>query len=97
MVSPVASNVRAADASRAPHLSAASGLVTCGARQYVIADDEHHLGVFPARGRATGRLLRILPGDLPDGTKRRKKLKPDIEALVRVPPFAGHRHGSVPC
>jgi hypothetical protein len=47
------------------HLSAASGLALVGASFYVVADDELHLGVFPASGNAPGRLMRLFPGALP--------------------------------
>ncbi len=64
------------------HLSAASGLVCSGGRVYVVADDEHHLGIFDSLD-APGELHRIVPGDLPDGMKARKKRKPDLECLLR--------------
>jgi len=70
---------------RARHLSAASGLVRVGAFLYVVADDEHHLGVFEAEGREPGRLIRLLPGDLPDAHDARKAAKPDFEALALLP------------
>lgn len=66
-------------------LSAASGLVAAGDRFYVVADDELHLGVFPATGRAPGSRHRLLPGQLPAGKAARKAAKPDFEVLVRVP------------
>ncbi len=66
------------------HLSAASGLVCSGGRVYVVADDEHHLGIFDSL-RAPGELHRIAPGDLPDGMKARKKRKPDLECLLQWP------------
>ncbi len=66
-------------------LSAASGLVRVGHRWYVVADDEHHLGVFEADSSAPGRLLRLLPGDLPHDAADRKARKPDLETLLWVP------------
>jgi hypothetical protein len=80
---------------RQPHLSAASGLVRVGGFLYVVADDELHLGVFGARGRAPGRLLRLFKGDLPDSKKKRKKRKPDLEALVTLPKSDAHQHGAL--
>jgi hypothetical protein len=81
---------------RDPHLSAASGLVRLGDRFYVVADDENHLGVFSAIDhRAPGELFRVLPGDLPDGKKKRKAAKPDFEALVALPAFAEHSNGAL--
>lgn len=76
-------------------MSAASGLVRAGDFLYVVADDEHHLGVFPATGEAPGRLIAILPGQLPAPSNERKALKPDFEALVRLPPFPGYPGGAL--
>lgn len=76
-------------------LSAASGLVHAGGHWYVIGDDLHHVGVFPDRGRARGQLVRLFPGSVPAGAKKRKKRKPDLETLVLLPPFAGHPHGAL--
>jgi hypothetical protein len=80
---------------RAPHLSAASGLVRVGGFLYVVADDELHLGVFGARGRTPGRMLRLFKGALPDSMKARKKRKPDLEALVLLPKSDAHKHGAL--
>ncbi len=81
---------------RERHLSAASGLARVGNRFYVVADDEHHLGVFSAHDHAApGELLRVLHGDLPDGKKRRKAAKADFEALVALPAFAQYANGSL--
>ncbi len=66
-------------------LAAASGLVQIGGWLYVVADDELHLGVFPASGPSPGQLLRLFPGRLPEKTKARKRKKPDLEALVILP------------
>lgn len=79
-----------------PHyVSAASGLVCHGAFLYVIADDEHHLGVFRRDDSAPGRSIRLFQGDLPHEHKARKKAKPDLEALALLPPFAGYPHGGL--
>ena len=67
------------------HVSAASGLARAGDFFYVIPDDELHLAVFPARGAAPGRLVRLLPGTLPAKAKPRKRRKPDFESLARLP------------
>lgn len=67
------------------HLSAASGLVRIGSNLYVIADDEHHLGVFSTSIDTPGRLLRVLPGTLPESKDARKAVKPDFEALAFLP------------
>jgi hypothetical protein len=84
-----------AEARHAQHLSAASGMVVAGNFLYVIADDALHLGVFDTRGRGEGGLVRIVPGELPDDPVLRKAAKPDLEALVRLPPFEGCQHGAL--
>jgi len=77
------------------HLSAASGLVVVQEYHYVVADDELHLGVFAAEGMQPGRLFRLFEGNLPRDKGDRKKLKPDLESLVLLPPLAGLRHGAL--
>ena len=67
-----------------PHLSAASGLVCANGRVYVVADDEHHLGVFHDRA-GPGTLHRLFASDLPSGKKARKRRKPDLETLLWLP------------
>ncbi|MEP7301831.1 MAG: hypothetical protein ABI699_09910, partial [Caldimonas sp.] len=78
------------DPAEHPHglsfLSAASGLVRIGQRLHVVADDEHHLGVFEAGGAAPVRLVRLFEGDLPESAGKRKKRKADLEVLLRLPP-----------
>lgn len=71
-----------------PHLSAASGLVCAFGRVYVVADDEHHLGVFDDAA-SPGRLHRLLEGDLPRDAKARKAHKADLETLMWVPGSQG--------
>jgi hypothetical protein len=82
---------------RPSHLAAASGLVHVNNTLYVVADDEHHLGVFPANtaDRAPGDLIRLFEGKLPEKTKKRKAEKPDLETLTMLPVFAGHPHGAL--
>ncbi len=84
-----------AAAGRPGYLSAASGLVRLGAHLYVVADDEHHLGVFPVAAHTPGVLLRLFAGDLPTQPRARKKAKPDLEALVQLPAFARYPHGAL--
>lgn len=79
----------------ARHISAASGMVVVGEFLYVIADDELHLGVFDKSGAGAGALVRLWPGELPDAAAERKALKPDLEALVRLPGFPGYPHGAL--
>lgn len=82
-------------AGRPAHLSAASGLVRVGARLYVIADDEHQLAHFSMDRAEPGQLIRLIPGELPDAKSERKALKPDFEALSRLPDFAGYPDGAL--
>jgi len=82
-------------AGRPAHLSAASGLVRVGGQLYVVADDELQLGVFPAIGNAPGDLLRLFPGELPRSHKPRKAKKPDLEVLIRLPPFVNFPTGAL--
>jgi hypothetical protein len=80
---------------RQPHLSAASGLVRAGARCWVVADDEHHLGSFGSDDGEPLALLRVVTGDLPLAKKARKKLKPDLETLLLLPPHAAWPAGAL--
>ncbi len=82
------------------HLSAASGLVRVRGKLYVVADDEHHLGVLDdchhaATAAPLVALLRLFDGDLPHGKGPRKAAKPDLEALTAVPPLPGCPHGAL--
>src|SRR5258705_4038133 len=83
------------DGSLPRHLSAASGLVHVGSFIYVVADDELHLGVFNAADNAPGGLLRLFDGELPDEKAARKKHKPDLEAIVQLPPFGDFEKGAL--
>ena len=69
--------------------------MTVGRWLYVIADDELHLGVFAVNGTAAGTLVRLLPGKLPKGPKKRKARKADFEVLTLLPRFAGCPHGAL--
>jgi hypothetical protein len=77
------------------HVAAASGLVRAGNRLYVVADDENHLAIFPARGLAPGALVRMLEGSLPRAAKKRKRRKPDFESLALLPAIPGHPSGAL--
>lgn len=74
-------------------LSSASGLVATADELYVVADDELHLGRFSFDPSQPGRLQRLFPGDLPDGVKKRKQRKPDLEVLLRLPASSDYPHG----
>jgi hypothetical protein len=80
---------------RPAHVSAASGLVRAGEFLYVVADDENHLAVFPAQGPEPGSLKRIFAGTLPLAAEARKRNKPDVESIARLPAFADHPHGAL--
>ena len=81
--------------SRSPFISAASGLVKVNNLLYVVADDEHHLGVFSVDHALPGELVRLFDGTLPDKFKKRKAQKPDLETLLLLPTFAGYAHGAL--
>lgn len=70
-----------------PHLSSASGLARIGRMLYIAADDEHHLAQLDADDPISSplRMLRFAEGTLPDDHAQRKKAKPDLEILIRVP------------
>lgn len=82
-------------AGRPAWLSAASGLVRTGDEFCVVGDDELHLGRFTLDAHRPGRLQRLFPGDLPLTYKARKKRKPDLEVLMRVPACAGLAQGAL--
>lgn len=65
-------------------VSAASGLVALPDRLCVIADDEHFLASYDFAGSPLGR-VPLFAGVLPEGHAQRKRLKPDLEALVQLP------------
>ena len=69
---------------RLAHVSAASGLVRCGELLYVVADDEAALAVFGVGDPSGGRFEAFANDELPLGTKERKAVKPDLEALADV-------------
>jgi hypothetical protein len=71
-------------ASGNPFLAAASGLVQIGETLCVVGDDEQHLAMFHQNGNGPGRLIRLLPGDLPRKKKKRKAAKPDFEILFQL-------------
>lgn len=80
---------------RPSFLAAASGLVSVGDYLYVVADDEHHLGIFSRSQPTAGYLLRLLEGDLPDEPKARKAQKPDFEVLTMLPAFGVYPNGAL--
>lgn len=85
------------------HLSAASGLVQVGARLFVVADDELHLGMLDAvpadepapRDPQPVALIRLFEGALPEDKAKRKMAKPDLETLAWVPSLPGCPFGAL--
>lgn len=77
------------------HLSAASGLARMAGRLFIIADDEHYLGLFHEAGAAPGEKLPLFAGNLPAAKAERKRAKPDMEALVALPPGGRFAHGAL--
>jgi hypothetical protein len=77
----------------ASYISAASGLALVNSTIYVIADDEHHLGIFNAYDSDPGRLSRLVPGELPEDKSERKRQKPDFEAIVAIAGSDGRPSG----
>ncbi len=71
------------------YVSAASGLVRVGQRDWVVADDENFMASFPVAG-GPGQTLRVFPGELPEDPKERKAQKPDLEALLHLPRALTH-------
>lgn len=65
-----------------PFIAAASGLVKIADTFWVVADDQNHMGAFRSSGPV--ELLRVFPGDLPADEHDRKKVKPDLEALIHL-------------
>lgn len=56
-----------------------------GAWLHVVADDELSLASFLAPPDAPLSLTRLFPGALPTVAKERKRQKPDLELLLRLP------------
>ena len=74
--------------------SAASGAVAIGETLYVVCDDELTLGRFDLASDRPGKIIRVLPGTLPEDVVARKAAKPDWEILAPIPsdsklPFGG--------
>ena len=88
-------NLSAATAGRPLHLSAASGLACLNSFNYVVADDELHLGVFRTNSPEPGHLIRLFDGELPASKSDRKKQKPDFEALTLLPAYGNYPHGAL--
>jgi len=77
------------------HIAAASALAIVDDDVYVIADDELYLAVFPEVGRAKGRVVPLLSGDLPRDDRDRSDAKADLESLTPLGGFDGRPHGGL--
>jgi hypothetical protein len=88
-------DLSAATPGRPLYLSAASGLVCLSSFNYVVADDELHLGVFRANSSEPGHLVRLFEGELPACNADRKKQKADFEALTLLPSFGNYPYGAL--
>lgn len=66
-------------------LSGASGIVRYNNYYYVIRDNSNHLYQFQGNDFQWVKSIRLFPGTLPSNQKDRKKLKPDLEAMLIVP------------
>jgi hypothetical protein len=69
--------------------------VRVGDRLYVVADDDHALGVFDLTGSAPGSWVRLFDGELPLRPRERKAAKADLECLCQLPALAAHPHGAL--
>jgi hypothetical protein len=56
-------SLSATTAGRPLYLSAASGLACLNSFNYVVADDELHLGVFRTNSSEPGHLVRLFDGE----------------------------------
>jgi len=88
-------DLSATTSGRPLHLSAASGLVCLNSFNYVVADDELHLGVFRANSSEPGHLIRLFEGELPACKTDRKKQKADFEALTLLPSYGDYPYGAL--
>src|SRR5262245_42411053 len=88
-------DLSAATSGRPLHLSAASGLACLSSFNYVVADDELHLGVFRANSSEPGHLIQLFEGELPSCNADRKTQKADFEALTLLPSFVDYPNGAL--
>ncbi len=65
-------------------ITSASGLVKIDDTFYCVADDELSLVSFSGERESSLTLRPLFAGQLPQDPKERKKLKPDLEALVQL-------------
>jgi len=79
-------NTNKATQNRRPSfVAAASGIVNLNSYWIIVADDENHFAYFKESNKLTpGNWLKIFESDLPLEVKERKKVKPDLEAIVLI-------------
>ena len=52
---------------------------------FAVAEDQHNLIYFTEEAEGPIQELRLFPGELPEDLSQRKKIKPDLEALLVLP------------
>jgi hypothetical protein len=67
-----------------PRITAASGLVLVSGNFYCVSDDELGLIRIPQLLQGGLQRIELFEGSLPEDPKARKKLKPDLEAMVHL-------------
>ncbi len=82
-------------AGRRKYISAASGLVKAHGHFYAVADDEHHLVRIPEDGKLPCQTYPIFSGTLPLESQKRKKKKPDLEAIAFLEPNSTLQNGAL--
>ncbi len=80
---------------RQKYISAASGLVKAHGNFYAVADDEHHLVRIPEDGTLPCQSYSIFSGTLPLEAQKRKKKKPDLEAITFLEPNSSLQNGAL--
>lgn len=68
-------------------VAAASGIVAAGPHLYIVGDDHIHLTVLGADDYRVVAEVRLFPDhpELPEEHEERKRLKPDLESIARLP------------
>ncbi|MBU6153988.1 MAG: hypothetical protein KGP28_06765 [Bdellovibrionales bacterium] len=67
-----------------PRISAASGLVLSNGHFFCVSDDELELIRVPRSLKGPTQRISLFEGVLPEDPIARKKLKPDLEAIVQI-------------
>lgn len=86
----------AAEVDGRDYVHAASGLAMCSGILHVVSDDSNMLASFDLASGTRGDGVPLLTrGELPSDPIARKRVKPDFEALVKLPPEEGLPHGGL--